>query len=230
MAALFQSGADEPLSYGFTGTAVATLQALGLTSGGVALSYAIAGNTVTASAPAGNTVFTFAADRGDGSWTFTLVDQLDHAAGNAENDLMINLGAIVQATDFDGDTVVGNAGGLVITVDDDTPIAILPDHAVVTNSGAGACSRLSWTRMGRWRITTALTTRAVPYGFRRRLKTARVVSPLVARRSSTMLRDGGLTLTGTATGGTDVFVIQLNPGRRYLYRRHDRTGGRHNGR
>ena len=56
---LFQSGADEPLTYGFTANAVATLQALGLTSGGVALSYAIAADTVTASAPAGNTVFTF---------------------------------------------------------------------------------------------------------------------------------------------------------------------------
>ena len=40
-----------------------------------------------------------------------------------ENDLTINLGAIVQATDRDGDTVPGNATGLVITVDDDTPIA-----------------------------------------------------------------------------------------------------------
>ena len=40
-----------------------------------------------------------------------------------ENDLTINLGAIVQATDFDGDTVTGAAAGLVITVDDDTPIA-----------------------------------------------------------------------------------------------------------
>ena len=59
VAALFQSGADEPLTYGFTANAVATLQALGLTSGGVALSYAIAADTVTASAPAGNTVFTF---------------------------------------------------------------------------------------------------------------------------------------------------------------------------
>ncbi len=102
--ALFQSGADEPLSYGFTGNAVTTLQALGLTSGGVALSYAIAADTVTASAPAGNTVFTFQLTAA-GNWTFTLVDQLDHAAGNAENDLTINLGAIVQATDFDGDTV-----------------------------------------------------------------------------------------------------------------------------
>ena len=86
VAALFQSGADEPLTYGFTGTAVATLQALGLTSGGVALSYAIAADTVTASAPAGNTVFTFQLTAA-GNWTFTLVDQLDHAAGNAENDL-----------------------------------------------------------------------------------------------------------------------------------------------
>ena len=50
---LFQSGADEPLTYGFTANAVTTLQALGLTSGGVALSYAIAADTVTASAAAG---------------------------------------------------------------------------------------------------------------------------------------------------------------------------------
>ena len=122
VAALFQSGADEPLTYGFTGNAIATLQALGLTSGGVALSYAIAADTVTATAPAGD-VFTFTLIPATGAWTFTLVDQLDHAAGNAENDLTINLGAIVQATDRDGDTVSGNATGLVITVDDDTPIA-----------------------------------------------------------------------------------------------------------
>ncbi len=122
MTGLFQSGADEPLTYGFTGTAVTTLQALGLTSGGVALSYAIAADTVTASAPAGNPVFTFQLTAA-GNWTFTLVDQLDHAAGNDENDLIINIGGIVQATDRDGDLVVGNANGLAITVNDDTPIA-----------------------------------------------------------------------------------------------------------
>ena len=48
VAALFQSGADEPLTYGFTANAVTTLQALDLTSGGVALGYAIAADTVTA--------------------------------------------------------------------------------------------------------------------------------------------------------------------------------------
>ena len=87
-----------------------TLQALGLTSGGVALSYAIAADTVTASAGRQHGVHV-RADGVDtagnaGAWTFTLVDQLDHAAGRRhENDLTINLGAIVQATDFDGDTV-----------------------------------------------------------------------------------------------------------------------------
>ena len=77
VSALFQSGADEPLTYGFTGNAVTTLQALGLTSGGVALSYAIAANTVTASVPAGD-VFTFTLNPATGAWTFTLIDQLDH--------------------------------------------------------------------------------------------------------------------------------------------------------
>src|SRR5262249_26691722 len=120
--ALFQSGADEALSYGFAANTVATLQGLNLTSGGVALSYAVNGDTVTASAPAGNTVFTVQLTAA-GNRTVTLVDQLDHAAGNNENDLLINLGGIVQATDADGDKVLGNAAGLVVTVNDDTPIA-----------------------------------------------------------------------------------------------------------
>ena len=94
-------------------------------------------HTVTASA-GGNTVFTFPLN-GDGSWTFTLVDQLDHPTlngrpgDNTENDLSINLGAIVQATDADGDTVTGNAAGLVITVDDDTPMATA--EAIVDRDG-----------------------------------------------------------------------------------------------
>ena len=66
VAALFQSGADEPLSYGFTANAVATLQALGLTSGGVALSYAIAANTVTASAAGRQHGLHVHAEPGDG--------------------------------------------------------------------------------------------------------------------------------------------------------------------
>ena len=56
----------------------------------------LAANTVTATAPAGNTVFTFPLDATTGAWTFTLVRPLDHptldglAGDNDENDLTIN--------------------------------------------------------------------------------------------------------------------------------------------
>ena len=123
---LFQSGADEALNYSLTTTGMA---ALGLTSGGVAVTYAVgfdAGSStwlLTASAGAGNTVFTFSLHAATGAYAFTLVDQLDHAAGQNENDLTIALGTTINATDFDGDSVTAAANGLVITVDDDTPIA-----------------------------------------------------------------------------------------------------------
>src|SRR5262249_14270891 len=58
---LFQSGADEPLTYSLVNSTMATtaLSGLNLTSGGVALTYVVSGNVLTASAGAGNTVFTF---------------------------------------------------------------------------------------------------------------------------------------------------------------------------
>ena len=108
MAGLFQSGADVPLSYGFNTPARCRP---GLTSGGVALSYTIAANLITATAGRGPTVFTMALDASTGAWTFTLVRPLDHpsldglAGDNTENDLTIEFGGLVQATDQDGDTV-----------------------------------------------------------------------------------------------------------------------------
>ena len=123
---LFQSGADEALSYSLTTNGLA---ALGLKSAGVTVTYAVAFDAVsstwllTASAGAGNTVFTFSLHAATGAYAFTLVDQLDHAAGQNENDLTIALGTTINATDFDGDSVTAAANGLVITVDDDTPIA-----------------------------------------------------------------------------------------------------------
>ena len=123
---LFQSGADEPLNYSLTTNGLA---ALGLKSGGVTVTYAVAydagsnTHTLTASAGAGNTVFTFSVQAATGAYAFTLTDQLDHAPGLNENDLTIALGTAINATDFDGDTVTAAANGLVITVNDDTPIA-----------------------------------------------------------------------------------------------------------
>ncbi|MFO2984526.1 enhanced entry virulence factor RtxA, partial [Legionella pneumophila serogroup 1] len=118
VAALFQSGADAPLSYSLNSS---TSGLPALSSGGVALTYAVSGNTLTASA--GSTqVFTFTLNA-NGNYTFTLLAKLDHPAGADENDIAINLGSVIRATDSDGDTVSAAADGLVITVDDDTPVA-----------------------------------------------------------------------------------------------------------
>ena len=126
---LFNSGADQPLTFSLN-TDTSGLPSL--TSGGVAVTYAVVGNTLTASA-GGNTVFTFSLNGTTGDWTFTLVDQLDHPTLNGlpgddtENDLAINLSSILRATDFDQDTVAAAANALIVTVDDDTPV---PAHTV----------------------------------------------------------------------------------------------------
>ena len=120
----FQSGADEPLSFSLV-TDTSALEAQNLTSGGVALTYSLVGNVLTATAgPGGATVFTFTLNPG-GAWVFDLEDQLDHAPGAAENDLTIFLGSQIQATDFDGDIAPG--GAVQIVVNDDTPIATAGD-------------------------------------------------------------------------------------------------------
>ena len=132
VATLFNAGADAPLSYGLAGNTVTTLTALGLSSGGVALSYTVLGDTVTAKAGT-TTVFTFQLTAG-GSYTFTLVSHLDHAPGNNENDLTLNLSGLITATDADGDTVSAGASGLIITVDDDTPTAFVADPGAVLDT------------------------------------------------------------------------------------------------
>ena len=128
VSALFQSGADGPLTYSLS-TDTGGLTAQGLTSGGVALTYSVVGNVLTAEAGAGNTVFTFTLNGGTGAWIFNLEDQLDHPTldglpgDNTENELTINLGSLIQATDTDGDTVSAFSGTSVqVVVDDDTPI------------------------------------------------------------------------------------------------------------
>ena len=95
-AALFQSGADGPLTYRFAGNAVATLQAQGLTSGGVALSYSVVRQRADGARPARATRCSRSrSTAATGAWTFNLEDQLDHPTldglpgDNTENDLTI---------------------------------------------------------------------------------------------------------------------------------------------
>ncbi len=148
VSSLFSAGADVPLTYSIAAS-VASLTAQGLTSGGVALSYnvsLVAGvYTLTATAGA-ETVFTFTLNASTGAYTFTLVDQLDHPTlnslpgDNTENDLTILLGSMIQATDFDGDTVTAAANGLNITVDDDSPTLGTIEDGTASNTAADPIS------------------------------------------------------------------------------------------
>ncbi|MEW6576501.1 MAG: DUF5801 repeats-in-toxin domain-containing protein [Pseudomonadota bacterium] len=117
---LFSAGADSPLTYSLSNN-TAGLPAL--TSGGVALSYTVVGNLLTASAGA-TQVFTLSLDANTGGWTFTLLAKLDHPAGNNENDIALQFGGLIIATDKDGDSVTAT-GNLTVTVDDDTPVAAI---------------------------------------------------------------------------------------------------------
>ena len=126
---LFQSGADVPLSYGFN--TAGTLPA-GLTSGGVALSYIITADLITATAVlAGRRCSRWRSTRrpGRGRSRCRSRSTIRRSTGwrrQHENDLTINFGSLVQATDRDGDTVTAT-GTVSVLVDDDTPAAVVGD-------------------------------------------------------------------------------------------------------
>ncbi|HET8785347.1 MAG TPA: VCBS domain-containing protein, partial [Candidatus Limnocylindrales bacterium] len=119
--ALFNGGADQPLSYTLSDdtSGLPTLH-----SGGVLVTYSVDGNVLTASAGS-ETVFTLTVNP-DGSWSFDLVGALDHASGDFENNIDLDLGSIIVATDADGDSTAGADGAFIVTVDDDLPTAIIP--------------------------------------------------------------------------------------------------------
>ena len=123
---LFDIGADQP------GKIVLLSDTSGLpalTSNGVAVTYAVAGNVLTASAGA-TSVFTLTVN-GDGSWEFVLLDQLDHDIAGTEDNLLIDFSSVIDAEDADGDGAdpLPN-GSFVIDVDDDMPL-ITRNFAVV---------------------------------------------------------------------------------------------------
>ncbi|WP_439858923.1 retention module-containing protein [Pseudomonas sp. MBLB4136] len=130
---LVNFGADGPGSFGLSSN-VGALTAQGLTSGGEALSYAVVGNTLTASV-SGYDVFTLVVNA-DGSYLFTLKGPIDHPQmdGN-DNETLVGLGidfsGVLTATDGDGDPLVGGlpAGSFTIDVEDDVPVARLNDQA-----------------------------------------------------------------------------------------------------
>jgi len=115
---LFSFGADQPGSVSLS-TDTSGLPAL--TSGAVAVTYAVVGNVLTASA-GGSTVFTLTVNA-DGSWVFDLEGQLDHPTADTEDNLFLDFSSIIVGEDADGDTATAPEGSFVVTVDDDLPVA-----------------------------------------------------------------------------------------------------------
>ncbi len=114
LAGLVSAGADEPASFGLS------LDTSGLPilfSSGERVSYAVVGNTLTASTSA-DTVFTLRV-KADGSWSFNLQNQLDHVDDGANDENLalrtnqagttsvkvIDFSSIVEVIDADGDTL-----------------------------------------------------------------------------------------------------------------------------
>ena len=118
-------GGLDDRSVAFASTMVSTLNNLHLTSNGQALSYSIgtaANGDALLTATAGSdhhTVFTVElSDANNGSYTFTLADNLDHpSSSTAENTLSISFNVV--ATDSDGDSVNQS---FTVNVQDDVPV------------------------------------------------------------------------------------------------------------
>ncbi|WP_045476678.1 retention module-containing protein [Serpentinimonas barnesii] len=108
-----EAGADEGLTFSLNPV---TTGLPTLTSGGVAVTYAVSGNTLTASA--GNTtVFTLVLQT-NGGYTFTLRAPIDHASGNGENSRTLDLSSAIVATDFDGDALTLSNALSIVVIDD----------------------------------------------------------------------------------------------------------------
>ncbi|TNH80264.1 hypothetical protein CF140_16285, partial [Aeromonas sobria] len=150
---LVNFGADGAGSFGL-GSDVSSLAGLGLTSGGVALSYSVAGNVLTASA-GGVPVFTLTVGA-DGRYSFTLSGPLDHpvADGNDSEQLSamgIDFSGVLTTTDGDGDPLTGgfSAGSFVIGVQDDVPITTNDDLlATLSENSSGVTIGTTATLLG----------------------------------------------------------------------------------
>ncbi|TND55591.1 hemolysin-type calcium-binding protein, partial [Aeromonas veronii] len=136
---LVNFGADGAGSFGL-GSDVSSLVGLGLTSGGVALSYSVVGNVLTASA-GGVPVFTLTVGI-DGSYSFTLSGPLDHPAADGDDSeqlagVGIDFSGVLTATDGDGDPLRGSfpAGSFAIRVEDDMPVLAGGEEAQVRVAG-----------------------------------------------------------------------------------------------
>ena len=214
-------GADEIVGGGVTfalntsvSGALTTTAGVAVTSQGAAVLLDGAGADIVGFVDLGGTVgqFDLGTDRevfrlspSGSDFLFDLKDQLDHSPGAPGTDLetlTLDLTGAFTATDFDGDVVPLAADAIRVVVENDVPTAILPDHAVVTNSGAGAVLPFELDQDG---------TLANNYGADNDGGTVRFPSSLENSPSGLTsggaaiiyhVTNNGLTLTGSTAGGT----------------------------
>ncbi|MBL0482851.1 retention module-containing protein, partial [Aeromonas veronii] len=151
---LVNFGADGAGSFGL-GSDVSSLTAQGLTSGGVALSYSVVGNVLTASAGS-VPVFTLTVG-GDGSYSFTLSGPLDHPVADGDDSeqlagVGIDFSGVLTATDGDGDPLTGGfpAGSFAIKVEDDVPTLTISDPDGASLDGTTAVVETAANISGGW--------------------------------------------------------------------------------
>ncbi|HVU22247.1 MAG TPA: hypothetical protein VHE09_16065, partial [Rhizomicrobium sp.] len=145
-------GADDPLKFSLVHNADNVLARLGLESQGHELSYQVVGDTLIGFVNAQGIGHSFDPQDGDrliftftikqnGDYSFKLFDQLDHVPGHGQNTDLVNdvpgsvsaidFGQLVQATDFDGDSVTLD-NKLFITIRDDIPQVISDSRIALT--------------------------------------------------------------------------------------------------
>ena len=131
IAGLVDSGADEPVKVSLN-AAIDNVDT-GLDSQGANILFDVVSATQVNGVAGARTVFTLVQTAGadtvlgtpDDVFTFTLLDQVDHVplatgGGDAET-IALSLASVFVATDFDGDSVVIDAGATV-TIENDVPV------------------------------------------------------------------------------------------------------------
>ena len=157
-------GADDGSNRSVTFNTAAISAPADLTSNGIAVVYEYsAGNTMltayrfdgtnyigadgevlTAAGKAGAAVFTVGlSESGSGSYTFTLLDNIDQARGGEENNTVLNFG--FTATDADGDAV---SSSFNVSIDDDTPVVLINQPVAVDEGDIGSADAAQTGALG----------------------------------------------------------------------------------
>ncbi|QKG72229.1 T1SS-143 repeat domain-containing protein [Erythrobacter mangrovi] len=183
------------------------LTGLGLTSGGVDLFYLVTSDGILAKAgPTGDPVFVVILES-DGDWEFQLLGPLDHSDPATEDDITIEFGSLVVATDADGDSVTAT-GSLAVTVDDDSPVAVAPVAVEVINGASDPTSPIALDIDG----TLANNYGGDGAGTVRFLPTLDGMNSglFSSFQAITYVLDDDQTLRGVA-GGETIFTVTLDP-------------------